>query len=425
MRPEASATRLVGLGRGSAGIGTDGFVGGILSHPAATMSDTPSPASPDDILQSLKERPSGRLKIYIGSAAGVGKTYQMLLEAHRLADEGVDVAIGYVETHGRTETAALIRDLECIPHRQISYQGRSWDEMDLPGILKRHPDVVIVDELAHTNIPGTEHAKRYEDVDDILEAGINVVTAINIQHIESLNPYVERLTGVKVRETVPDRVLAAADEIINIDLSIEDHRERLRRGKIYPADKVERALRGFFTPENLAALREMALREVASKVEYQTEEQRLQRDAGPLRRPERVMVCLDPGGTDNAVALLRRGARIAGRLNADWFAVTVMRSGYAPHQALSPGRQEYLKLERIATDLGAQFCILEATSVLDALVQFADDRGVTMAIFGKTPRSWWRLRLLKWLTLEFLMHTDGVDVQIVDTSEHRTVEPYR
>lgn len=389
------------------------------------MSDTPAPTSSDDILRTLKERPSGRLKIYIGSAAGVGKTYQMLLEAHRLASEGVDVAIGYIETHGRTETAALIRDLECIPLRQISYQGRSWDEMNLPGILERHPEVVIVDELAHTNIPGTEHPKRYEDVDDILEAGINVVTAINIQHIESLNPYVERLTGVKVRETVPDRVLAQADEIINIDLSIEDHRERLRRGKIYPAEKIEGALRGFFTPENLAALREMALREVASKVEYQTEEQRLRRDAGPLRRPERVMVCLDPGGTDNAVVLLRRGARIAGRLNADWFAVTVVRSRQAPHQALSPGRQEYLRLERIATDLGAQFCILESSSVLDALVHFAEERGVTMAIFGKNPRSWWRLRLLKWLTLEFLMHTDGIDVQIVDTSERRPTPPLR
>jgi two-component system sensor histidine kinase KdpD len=373
-------------------------------------------AVPEDILGVLKERPAGRLKIYIGSAAGVGKTYQMLLEGRRLKAEGVDVKIGYVETHGRAETRAQIGDLEQIPLRQVSYQGREWGEMNLPEILERRPQVAIVDELAHTNIPGTEHAKRYQDVEDILKAGINVITAINIQHIESLNPYVERLTGIKVRETVPDRILGLADEIINIDLSIEDHRERLRRGKIYPSEKIESALRGFFTPENLAALREMALREVASKVEYQTEEQRLRREAGPLRRPERVMVCLDPDGTDSSIVLLRRGARIAGRLNADWFAVTVVRNDQAPHQALSRGRQEYLKLERVAKDLGAQFAILESNSVLDALVRFSEDRGITMVIFGKNPRSWWRLRLFKWLTLEFLMHTDGVDVQIVDTS---------
>jgi len=381
------------------------------------MSDTENaPSSEEDILRTLKERAAGRLKIYIGSAAGVGKSYQMLLEALRLRNEGVDVVLGYIETHGRSETNAQVGDLEKIPLRQVHYQERVFDEMNLPAILARRPDVVIVDELAHTNIPGTEHPKRYQDVEDILKAGINVISAVNIQHIESLNPYVERLTGVKVRETVPDRVLAIASEIINIDLSVEDHRERLRRGKIYPTQKIESALRGFFTPENLAAMREMALREVASKVEYQTEEQRLLREAGPLRRPDRVVVCLGPGYDAN-VALLRRGARVAGRLNADWFAVTVVRPELAPGKALSPVRKEYLKLERLAEDLGAQFKVLEAHSVLDALVNFVEEHGITMAIFGKNRHVGWRLRMFKWLTLEFLNHTDGVDVQIVDTAE--------
>ncbi len=377
--------------------------------------NTPSSAG-EDILSTLKERAAGRLKIYIGSAAGVGKTYQMLLEAQRLRGEGVDVVLGYIETHGRAETAALVGDLEMVPLRRIRYQDRFFDEMNLPAILERRPQIVVIDELAHSNIPGTEHPKRYQDVEDILKAGINVISAVNIQHIESLNPYVERLTGVKVRETVPDRVLAIASEIINIDLSVEDHRERLRRGKIYPAEKVESALRGFFTPENLAAMREMALREVASKVEYQTEEQRLLREAGPLRRPDRVVVCLGPDHGAN-VALLRRGARIAGRLNADWFAVTVVRPELAPGKALSPVRKEFLKLERLAEELGARFEVLEAHSVLDALVSFVEAHGITMAIFGKNRHVGWRLRMFKWLTLEFLNHTDGVDVQIVDTAE--------
>lgn len=373
-------------------------------------------SSEEDILKTLKERAAGRLKIYIGSAAGVGKTYLMLLEAQRLRNEGVDVVLGYIETHNRADTQAQLGTLERIPMRSIRYQDRQFEEMNLPAILARRPRVVVIDELAHTNIPGTEHPKRYQDVEDVLRAGINVISAVNIQHIESLNPYVERLTGVKVRETVPDRVLAIASEIINIDLSVEDHRERLRRGKIYPSDKVESALRGFFTPENLAALREMALREVASKVEYQTEEQRLLRDAGPLRRPDRVVVCLGPDYATN-VALLRRGARVAGRLNADWYAVTVVHPNHAPHMALSPGRQEHLKLERLAEELGAQFVLLQSHSVLDALVNFVEEHGITMAIFGKNRHAGWRLRMFKWLTLEFLNHTNGVDIQIVDTAE--------
>ncbi|WP_297397552.1 sensor histidine kinase KdpD [Acidiferrobacter sp.] len=382
-----------------------------MNEPRSTAS-----SAQEDILSTLKERPAGRLKIYIGSAAGVGKTYQMLLEAQRLRSEGVDVVLGYIETHNRAETAALVGDLEKVPLRRIRYQDRLFDEMNLPAILERRPQIVVVDELAHSNIPGTEHPKRYQDVEDILKAGINVISAVNIQHIESLNPYVERLTGVKVRETVPDRVLALASEIINIDLSVEDHRERLRRGKIYPTEKVESALRGFFTPENLAAMREMALREVASKVEYQTEEQRLLREAGPLRRLERVVVCLGPDHAAN-VALLRRGARVAGRLNADWFAVTVVRPELAPGKALSPVRKEFLKLERLAEELGARFEVLEAHSVLDALVSFVEEHGITLAIFGKNRHVGWRLRMFKWLTLEFLNHTEGVDVQIVDTDE--------
>src|SRR3954471_19816595 len=223
--------------------------------------------TPEQFLNLIRRQERGRLKVYLGSSAGVGKTYAMLLEGQRLRGQGVDVAIGIVETHGRAETAEQVGDLEAIPPRQVEYRGVTLREMDLDAVLARRPTVCLVDELAHTNVPGSRHGKRYQDVEDLLRAGIHVITTVNIQHLESLYDEVERVTGVKVKERVPDTVLAEADQIVNVDVSAEDLLERLRAGKVYPPDRAERALAHFFTPANLTRLRELTLTEVAHLID--------------------------------------------------------------------------------------------------------------------------------------------------------------
>ena len=228
------------------------------------MDDEHDRKEPEAFLDLVPRANKGRLKIYIGAAAGVGKTWRMLEEAHELREKGVDVAIGLVETHGRAETATKVGDLEVVPRKRIEYRGVTVEEMDLDAILARKPEVVIVDELAHTDAPGSRHEKRYQDVEELLAAGLNVITAVNIQHIESLNPLMRRVTGIEVRETVPDSFLSHADQVVNVDVTVEALRERLREGKIYPPARVEQALRNFFKPSNLASLREIALREIAT-----------------------------------------------------------------------------------------------------------------------------------------------------------------
>src|SRR5438552_9876968 len=220
-------------------------------------------ARPEDFLELVERSKGGRLKVYIGSAARVGKAYRMLHAAHGLKERGVDVVLGFIETHGRAETAVLIDGLEVVPRRRIEYRGVSVEEMDVEAVLARRPQVAIVDEVAHTNAPGSPHRKRYEDIEAILAAGINVICAFNVQHLESLNDLIERVTGIKVRETVPDTFLKNADQVVNLDLSVEDLIDRLKSGKIYAADKIPHALENFFTPEKLRSLRELALREVA------------------------------------------------------------------------------------------------------------------------------------------------------------------
>ena len=251
---------------------------------------TPSPS----FLDVMTPRVRGKLKLYIGSFAGVGKTYRMLTEAHELRRRGVDVVIGFVETHGRAETAALIGSLEVVPRRRIEYRGVVLEEMDLEAVLARRPEVALVDELAHTNVPGVTHRKRWEDVMQLLDNGINVISAVNVQHLESLNDVVAKTLGVTVRETVPDWVLGIADQVVNIDISAEDLRQRLTEGKIYRPEKVEAALANFFTAENLTTLRELALREVASSVD-RVREEIVRREEGVAAAPktvDRVLVAL-------------------------------------------------------------------------------------------------------------------------------------
>src|SRR5262245_2421232 len=252
------------------------------------MSTDPTRPSPEQFLSMLREQQRGRLKVYLGFAPGVGKTYEMLQEGHRLKRQGVNVAIGVVETHGRADTAALVGDLEQIPRRKVEYRGVVLEEMDLDAVLKRHPTVVLVAELAHTNAPGTGHSKRYQDVEELLRAGISVITTMNVQHLESLYDTVEKFTGVKVKERVPDHILAQAHQVVNVDLPAEDLQERMRAGKIYPAERAGPALSSFFTEPNLNQLREIALEQVAHVLDRRRQE----RDGEAVANTsERVMVC--------------------------------------------------------------------------------------------------------------------------------------
>jgi two-component system sensor histidine kinase KdpD len=248
-------------------------------------------------LQLIRRSQRGRLKVYLGYGPGVGKTYQMLAEAHRLKKDGIDIVVGLVETHGRAETAKLIDGLEVIPRRKSEYHGIVVEEMDTDAILARKPQVVIVDELAHTNVPGSRNAKRYQDVEDILAAGIHVISALNVQHLESLYNTVEQLIGVKVRERIPDSVLAEADQVVNIDLAAEDLQTRLREGKIYPKDRVESSLENFFTGSNLEHLRELTLRELASQLDFKRRETAQEHHAvATTGAPDQIMVCLSSRG---------------------------------------------------------------------------------------------------------------------------------
>ncbi|HXZ84488.1 MAG TPA: hypothetical protein VEI82_03260, partial [Myxococcota bacterium] len=287
-----------------------------------------------------KER--GKLKVYVGSAAGVGKTYRMLTEARDMRRRGVDIVIGFIEAHGRAETEALIGDLEIVPRRRIEYRGVTVEDLDVEAVLARHPAVAIVDELAHTNPPDSRRRKRYQDVLDLLDAGVNVIGAVNIQHLESLNDVVERVTGVVVRETVPDSFLKQADQIVNLDLAVEDLLERLRAGKIYAEEKVPWALENFFQSTHLSTLRELALREVAESLERTEEAKRWSKEERQAATGfGRVMVCMS-SYPPHAATLLRKGSRMAGRLNNDWFVVYVETPGESPERIDSEAQRHLL-----------------------------------------------------------------------------------
>lgn len=361
---------------------------------------------------NLERRPDqGKLRIYIGAAAGVGKTYGMLNDAHRLKqNDGVDIVIGLVDAHGRQETSDQVRDLEVIPQRVIPYHGVQFKEMDVDAVLARHPHTVIVDELAHTNVPGSRNRKRYEDVMEILEAGINVWTAVNIQHLETLNDIVNHSANTVVRETVPDNFFKRADEIVDIDLTVNELRNRLRQGKIYPPENVEQALSNFFRIGNLNLLRELALRTTAEQVSSRESEYRRTQGLEQAAAPEKVMVCLSMRpGTER---LLRVGARIAGRLATNWYAVYVAPPDGKPH--VDPEAQQRLEEhQRMARDLGAKVVNLTDKNVSDALVRFAQQESISHVVFGQSARSRWEI-LLRGSTLNrFLSEVRDVTVQVV------------
>ena len=378
------------------------------------MSDTAPSSVGESVIARAKHDGRSRVRIYIGAAPGVGKTCRMLEDARELRSQGLDVAIGFVEPHGRADVIARIGDLEQIPLRGIQYRGVTVQEMDLDGVINRCPRVVLVDELAHTNAPGSKHQKRYEDVLAILDAGINVITAVNIQHIESLNDAIASTTGVRVRETVPDWVLKRADEVVNVDVSVETLRERLRQGKIYSSAKIEPALANFFRRGNLTTLRELTLRQLAADQEGKGRRYREREGLERPAIPEKVMVAMASRGS--ARTLLRVGSRIAGRLATDWFAVYVETPAEEPGRIKPEDRAALDDSIRFAQELGAKVVKLKGLSVADALVDFAKREGITHVIFGQSARTRWELVLHGSIVDRFLRDVRNATVQIVPVS---------
>lgn len=369
----------------------------------------------EQMLAKLQSDTRARLRIYIGAAPGVGKTYSMIEDAHTLRREGVDVVVGFVESHGRDDTEARIADLELIPRRKIEYRGVVLEEMDLDAIVARKPTLCVVDELAHTNVPGSRHEKRYQDVQELLDAGIGVMTAVNIQHLETLNDAVNRVTGVRVRETVPDTVLDRADEVVNVDVTVEELHSRLRQGKVYKPEKVEQALTNFFRETNISTLRELALRAVADEIGEKAASRRQREGLEPALIPERVMVCMS--SSTDAPRVIRAGARIAGRLGAHWYAVYVETPQERPGVIKAEAREALTQNIALAEELGATVVRVKADKPGDGLIAFAKREGITHVVFGQSARSRWEI-VMKGSTLNrFLEEVSGAVVQVVPLGE--------
>jgi two-component system sensor histidine kinase KdpD len=373
--------------------------------------------SPDALLKAAEKEGRGKLKIFLGAAPGVGKTYEMLSAARRRKAEGVDVVAGLVETHGRAETEAQMVGLEVVPRRKVEYKGRALDEMDIDAVLKRRPQLVLVDELAHTNVEGSRHPKRYMDVEELLTAGIDVYSTLNVQHIESLNDVVARITRIRVRETVPDRVLNAADEVELVDLTPADLIGRLNEGKVYVREQAQRALRHYFSPGNLTALRELALRRTAERVDEQMlSYMREHAIAGPWAAGERVIVCLDPSPA--AASAVRAAKRTADGLDAELIALYVETDR---HAALSEAERGHLaEAMRLAERLGAEIVTLPGRSVVEEILAFARSRNATRVVLGKSQRSrWFELRHGS-VVDDLVRSSSGLAIEVVSAEQGKS-----
>jgi two-component system, OmpR family, sensor histidine kinase KdpD len=381
------------------------------------------PASPDGSYPHRR----GRLRVYLASAAGAGKTYAMLNEGHRRESRGTDVVVGYVETHGRPQTEAQLGDLEVIPRKHVTYRGVTLEEMDTDAIIARHPKVALIDELAHTNVPGSKHAKRYQDVLEILDAGIDVVTTLNIQHLESLNDLVASITGVRVRETLPDWILDQADEVELVDISPHALRQRMRHGNIYPHDRIDAALNHFFREGNLTALRELALRRIAEKTEEQLQQYMTEHGIHEVwPASERVMVGFDHRPHSREV--IRDAWRLAHGLHADLIAINIQPEGYLgftsklirwfkygqdirKHSAIAQSRLEEHAV--LAEDLGAEVIRVKSSDIAKTLVEIARERQVTQLVLGQPARSRWE-ELLRGSTVNRVLRMSrDIDIHLV------------
>lgn len=344
-----------------------------------------------DFLDLLEQANRGRLKIYTGPVAGVGKTYRMLEEAHSLQARGADVVLAYVETHGRKKIEELLDGLEVIPRKKYEYRGIVLEEMDLDAVLKRKPQIAVVDEVAHTNAPNCTHAKRYQDIIELLKAGINVICSFNIQHLESLRDIIKKFTNITIYETIPDSFLKRADQVINVDLGVEDIIQRLQAGQIYPSETISQALGNFFKEENLSKLREIALREVAEVIE---QSQPIPSHSFNLKNElfanNQIMVCLLPQKWSQRT-VFKKASRLAGRLNQPWFVVYAITPEDDPEH-IDLEKQRYLFMDiQFAKDLGAQIVHITTTNRVKAWLNFAKKENISHIIIGRLKESWWRV----------------------------------
>lgn len=330
-------------------------------------------------LDLIKKSRRGKFKLYIGMIAGVGKSYRMLQEAHELLENGVDVKVGFIETHGRTGTEAILQGIPVIPRKKIFYKGKELEEMDLDAILQMRPELVIVDELAHTNVEGSRNEKRWQDVMELLDAGINVISAVNIQHIESLNEEVQEISGIEVRERIPDRVLEEADEVVNIDLTAEELIERLKAGKIYRPEKIELALNNFFKAENILQLRELALKEVALRVEKKVENE-LPLDTSHVRH-EKFMACIS-SHEKTPRKIIRRCARLATRYNTKFFVLYVQTPQEDPDRISLADQRHLLNHFKLATELGGEVIQVHSPHILESIIKVAIEKQITTICTG-------------------------------------------
>ena len=373
--------------------------------------------TPEEWLERIRTEPAeeaashgrrGRLTILLGFAAGVGKTVRMLQEGRRLREEGRDVVVGFFESHGRRGTLEQFGDLEAVPRRCVEYRGVVLEEMDTDAILARAPQVALVDELAHTNVLGSVREKRWQDVEVLLDAGIDVITTINVQHVESLNDKIAQLTGVVVRETVPDRVFVQAEDVVIVDVTPEALRERLQRGEIYPAEQVERALRHFFRSTNLSALRELALLQVAEEADKDLELLRRGRSGWSVQ--EKVLVC--PSATHSSTLLIRRGARLARRSHGKCFAIFVAPPGGLA--ALSAQERAYIDTDfQVARTLDVEPEVREGRDIARLIAEYAREKQITQIFLGRSGRSRWQERLYGSIISDVIRLSPGIDVHVV------------
>ncbi len=360
-------------------------------------------------LDLIKKSRRGKFKIYIGMSAGVGKTYRMLQEARTLLRNGIDVKIGFIETHNRKETHELLDGLPVVPRRKLFYKGKELEEMDVQAIINLRPEVVIVDELAHSNIEGSKNEKRWQDVLDILSAGINVISAVNIQHIESLNDEVKEITGVEVRERVPDSVVAQADEVVNIDLTSEELITRLKEGKIYQAEKIETALQNFFKSDHILQLRELALKEVASQVERKVETE--------VTRPntikhERFLACIS-SNEKTAKTVIRKTARLANYYHSKWYVLYVQTPEENPDKIPLDKQRHLINNFKLATELGAEIIKVESTIISKAIIEQAGQRKITTICIGKPHLNLLKIILATNVFNELLKKLSSNDIDLV------------
>lgn len=360
-------------------------------------------------LDLIRKSRRGKFKIYIGMSAGVGKTYRMLQEAHSMLSNGIDIRIGYIETHGRKETAALTEGLPVIPRCKVFYKGKELEEMDVQAIINIHPEVVIVDELAHTNVPGSKNEKRWQDALEILDAGINVISAVNIQHIESINAEVRQITGIEVSERIPDKLLQMADEVVNIDLTADELIARLREGKIYEASKVEVAMRNFFQPEKILQLRELALKEVASQVERKVDSEVA---VNTRLRHERFLACIS-SNNDISRKIIRKTARLAGYYNSKWYVLYVQTPKEHANRIKLSVQRHLINNFKMATEMGGEVIQVKDSNVPASIARVAGERHITTVCIGKPHLRLWQVILNTNTFNQLLQRLSKSDIDLI------------